>query len=169
LLEKRHETGIPVEAQSFEELVVGMEKRYPMLGLNTVTTLKTIIDYNRAADRNDGFRPDALDGNKTRGLRPEKTNWAIPIEAPPFRAYAVTGGITFTFGGIRISGKSEVLDGVDRPIPGLFANGELTGGFFFINYPLGCGPTRGAVFGKLAGEAAAAWAGKTPRERSMGE
>jgi tricarballylate dehydrogenase len=124
-----------------------------------VTTLKTIIDYNRAADRGEGFRPDALDGKRTRGLRPEKTNWAIPIETPPFRAYAVTGGITFTFGGIRIGAKGEVLDGVDRPIPGLFASGELTGGFFFINYPLGCGLTRGAVFGKLAGETAAALAG----------
>ena len=72
----------------------------------------------------------------------------------------MTGGITFTFGGIRISDNAEVLDGVDRPIPGLFASGELTGGFFFINYPLGCGLTRGAVFGKLAGEAAAALAGR---------
>jgi tricarballylate dehydrogenase len=68
---------------------------------------------------------------------------------------AVTGGITLTFAGIRISDRAEVLDGIDRPIPGLFASGELTGGFFFINYPLGCGLTRGAVFGKLAGEAAA--------------
>jgi tricarballylate dehydrogenase len=159
LLEKRYETGIPIEAATLEALVAGIEKRYPMLGLNSVTTLKTIIDYNRAADRGEGFRPDALDGKRTRGLRPEKTNWAIPIETPPFRAYAVTGGITFTFGGIRIGAKGEVLDGVDRPIPGLFASGELTGGFFFINYPLGCGLTRGAVFGKLAGETAAALAG----------
>ena len=134
-----------------------------MLGLDAVATLKTIIDYNRAADRSDGFQPDALDGKRTRGLRPEKTNWAVPIETPPFRAYAVTGGITFTFGGIRISARAEVLDGVDRPIPGLFASGELTGGFFFLNYPLGCGLTRGAVFGKLAGETAAASLGKSPR------
>jgi tricarballylate dehydrogenase len=156
LLEKRYETGTPVEAASIEELVAGIERRYPMLGLNAVATVKTMNDYNRAADRSTGFQPDALDGKRTRGLRPEKTNWAVPIETPPFRAYAVTGGITFTFGGIRISPNSEVLDGVDRPIPGLFASGELTGGFFFINYPLGCGLTRGAVFGKLAGETAAA-------------
>ena len=163
LLEKRYETGVPVEATSFEELVVGIDRRYPMLDLDMVAMLKTIVDYNRAADRSDGFRPDALDGKRTRGLRPEKTNWAVPIETPPFRAYAVTGGITFTFGGIRISDKAEVLDGVDRPIPGLFASGELTGGFFFLNYPLGCGLSRGAVFGKLAGEAAAASLGKLPQ------
>jgi len=131
-----------------------------MLALNTVAALKTVIDFNRAADSSTAFAPDALDGKRTRGLRPDKINWAIPIETPPFRVYAVTGGITFTFGGIRISGNSEVLDGVDRPIPGLFGSGELTGGFFFINYPLGCGLTRGAVFGKLAGEAAAVTIGK---------
>jgi tricarballylate dehydrogenase len=160
LLEKRYETGTPVEAGTLEELVVGIDTRYAMLALDTVAALKTIIDYNRAADRRGGFMPDTLDGKRTHGLRPDKTNWAIPIETAPFRAYAVTGGITFTFGGIRVSGGSEVLDGVDRPIPGLFASGELTGGFFFINYPLGCGLTRGAVFGKLAGEAAAAFVGK---------
>jgi len=163
LLEKRYETGVPVEADNLDELVGYMERRYPMLGLDTVATLKTLVAYNRAADRGDGFKPDALDGKRTHGLRPEKTNWAVPIETPPFRAYAVTGGITFTFGGIRISDRAEVLDGVDRPIPGLYASGELTGGFFFLNYPLGCGLTRGAVFGKLAGEAAAASLGKLPQ------
>jgi tricarballylate dehydrogenase len=163
LLEKRYETGTPVEAANFEELVGGIARRYPMLGLDTAAMLATIAGYNAAADRGDGFKPDALDGKRTRGLRPEKSNWAIPIETPPFRAYAVTGGITFTFGGIRISGKAEVLDGVDRAIPGLFASGELTGGFFFLNYPLGCGLTRGAVFGKLAGESAAVFAGRSGR------
>jgi len=160
LLEKRYETGTPVEAANFEELVDGLERRYPMLGLNKGAMLRTIAEYNNAADRSAGFKPDALDGKRTHGLRPDKTNWAVPVERPPFRAYAVTGGITFTFGGIRISGNAEVLDGVDRPIPGLFASGELTGGFFFINYPLGCGLTRGAVFGKLAGESAAAFVRK---------
>jgi tricarballylate dehydrogenase len=84
----------------------------------------------------------------------------VPIETPPFRAYAVTGGITFTFGGIRISDRAEVLDG-DRPIPGLFASGEPTGGLFFLNYPLGCGLTRGAALGKLADETAAALVSQT--------
>jgi hypothetical protein len=67
---------------------------------------------------------------------------------------------------IWISGQAAVLDGVDRPIPGLFASGELTGGFFFINYPLGCGLTRGAVFGKLAGETAAVYVGKPAADRA---
>jgi tricarballylate dehydrogenase len=156
LLEKRYETGVPVEAMNFDELIAGLARRYPMLGLNTAKTLETIAEYNRAADRNPGFKPDALDGKRTQGLRPDKTNWAIPLQTPPYRAYAVTGGITFTFGGIRINALAEVLDGVDRPIPGLLATGEVTGGFFFLNYPLGTGLIRGAVFGKLAGERAAA-------------
>jgi tricarballylate dehydrogenase len=156
LLEKRYETGTPVEAANFEDLVAGIARRYPVLGLNPAAMLQTIAGYNRAADRSDGFKPDALDGKRTNGLRPEKTNWAIPIETPPYRAYAVTGGITFTFGGVRVSADAEVLDGVDRPIPGLFATGEVMGGLFFTNYPLGTGLTRGAVFGKLAGERAAA-------------
>jgi succinate dehydrogenase/fumarate reductase flavoprotein subunit len=62
----------------------------------------------------------------------------------------VIGAGIYIFGGIRVSGQAEVLDGVDRPIPGLFASGEVIGGLFFINYPLGRGLTRGAVFGKLA-------------------
>jgi tricarballylate dehydrogenase len=91
-------------------------------------------------------------------LRPPKDNWATPLATPPYRAYAVTGGITFVFGGIRINPRAEVLDGIDRPSAGLLATGEVTGGFFFINYPLGTGLIRGAVFGKLGGERAAALA-----------
>ncbi|HZU89829.1 MAG TPA: FAD-dependent tricarballylate dehydrogenase TcuA [Stellaceae bacterium] len=161
LLEKRYETGVPVEAATIDELVAGIAQRWEVLRIDAARMRATIAEYNAAADRGDGFRPDALDGMRTRGLRPEKTNWAIPIETPPFRAYAVTGGITFTFGGIRISERAEIVDGVDRPIPGLYASGELTGGFFFLNYPLGCGLTRGAVFGKLAGESAAAFVGRS--------
>jgi tricarballylate dehydrogenase len=163
LLEKRYETGVPVEAATIDELVAGIVQRWEVLRIDTARMRATIDEYNATADRGDGFRPDALDGKRTRGLRPEKSNWAIPIETPPFRAYAVTGGITFTFGGIRISERAEIVDGIDRPIPGLYASGELTGGFFFLNYPLGCGLTRGAVFGKLAGESAAAFVGKELR------
>jgi tricarballylate dehydrogenase len=157
LLEQRYETGTPVEAATIEALVAGIEQRYPMLALNRAAMLDTIAAYNQAADRGDGFQPDKLDGMHTRGLRPPKSNWAIPIETPPYRAYPVTGGITFTFGGVRVSPDAEVLDGIDRPIAGLFATGEVMGGLFFVNYPLGTGLTRGAVFGKLAGERAAAF------------
>ena len=46
----------------------------------------------------------------------------------------------------------------DRSIPGLYAAGELVGGLFVENYPGGSGLMAGTVFGKLAGESAAAYA-----------
>ena len=76
------------------------------------------------------------------------------IDAPPYEAYAVTCGITFTFGGLRVSQEAAVLDMEGTPIPGLFAAGELVGGLFYFNYPGGTGLTSGAVFGKIAGASA---------------
>jgi tricarballylate dehydrogenase len=68
----------------------------------------------------------------------------------------VTGGLTFTFGGLKITPRCQVVNKLDRPIEGLYAAGELTGGFFFYNYPSGAGLTRGAVTGRVAGRSAAA-------------
>ena len=73
--------------------------------------------------------------------------------------YAVTCGITFTFGGLRINTHGQVLDTENRPIPGLFAAGELVGGIFYYNYAGGSGLMAGAVFGRLAGGSAAEAAG----------
>jgi tricarballylate dehydrogenase len=83
-----------------------------------------------------------------------KTNWANTIDQPPFEGYAVTCGITFTFGGLRITTDGEVLNLDHRPIPGLYAAGELVGGLFYFNYPGGSGLTSGSVFGKIAGTSA---------------
>jgi tricarballylate dehydrogenase len=96
-----------------------------------------------------------LDGKATRGITPPKSNWALPLDRPPYVGFAVTCGITFTFGGLRVTPKAEVLDTEDRVIPGLYAAGELVGGLFYQNYPGGAGLMAGAVFGKLAGEHAA--------------
>ena len=79
----------------------------------------------------------------------------MPLDAPPYLGYAVTCGITFTFGGLRVDTRARVLDTEDRPIPGLYAAGELVGGLFYANYPGGAGLMAGSVFGKLAGESAA--------------
>ena len=83
-----------------------------------------------------------------------KSNWANTIDQPPFEAYAVTCGITFTFGGLRIDGEGRVIDMEGEPIPGLYAAGELVGGVFYFNYPGGTGLTSGAVFGRIAGTSA---------------
>jgi len=83
-----------------------------------------------------------------------KSNWANTIDQPPFEAYAVSCGITFTFGGLRITTEGQVVDTDGRPIPGLYAAGELVGGLFYFNYPGGTGLMSGAVFGRIAGNSA---------------
>ncbi len=154
LLETRYNTGTPVTANTFPELAERIAERYRSLNFRKDAFVNTLEAYNDAVQ--DGvFNPDILDGKHTSGLRPEKTNWATQLDRPPFVAYPVTLGITFTFGGIRINTNAEVIDHLGRPIPGLFATGEMTGGFFYINYPAGAGLMRGAVFGRIAGLQAA--------------
>jgi tricarballylate dehydrogenase len=101
------------------------------------------------------FDPAVRDGRRTKGISPPKSNWALAIDTPPYVAFPVTCGITFTFGGVRVDEKAAVLDTGGRRIPGLFAAGELVGGLFFHNYPGGSGLTAGAVWGRRAGWAAA--------------
>ena len=100
------------------------------------------------------YNPTALDGKHTEGVEPPKSNWALTLDEPPFVGYAVTCGITFTFGGLKITNQGEVVDTMDNPIPGLFAGGELVGGLFYNNYPGGAGLMAGSVFGKIAGDSA---------------
>jgi tricarballylate dehydrogenase len=100
------------------------------------------------------------DGRCTEGLRVNKSNWANRIDEPPFEAYAVTCGVTFSFGGVKISVTGEVEDNGGKPIPGLYAAGELVGGIFYHNYPGGTGLTSGSVFGKIAGASAAQYVRK---------
>ncbi|WP_223301569.1 FAD-binding protein [Haladaptatus sp. R4] len=95
-----------------------------------------------------------LDGNHTDGLALEKSNWAIPIDEPPYYAYAVTGGITFSFGGVKTDTDASVIDTRDTTISGLFAAGNSTGGLFYDNYPGGTAQTNAAVYGKIAAESA---------------
>ena len=104
------------------------------------------------------FDPNVKDGRRTLGLEFDKTNWANPIEVPPFEAYAVGCGITFTFGGVKIDTTTRVLDIDDAALPGLYAAGELMGGIFYFNYPGATGLTSSAVFGRIAGREAAAYA-----------
>ena len=138
-----------VEAQSIEALVQQME------GVNESTLLHTIAEYNDAADESVSFDPTILDGKSTKGLDLNKTNWATKLDTPPFRAYPVTCGITFTYGGLKVDSDARVLNEKDEIINGLYACGELVGGVFYHGYPGGSGLTSGAVFGRLAGYSAA--------------
>jgi len=140
---------VKVTAQSIEELVTKLD------GVNAAGALKTIREFNAAVKTDAPFDPNVLDGRSTTGLPIPKSNWARPFDTPPYEAYAATCGITFTFGGLKITTKAEVVDVEDAPIPGLFAAGELVGGIFYFNYPGGAGLMNGAVFGRVAGASAA--------------
>jgi succinate dehydrogenase/fumarate reductase flavoprotein subunit len=104
------------------------------------------------------FDPAVKDGMEASGLVPPKSNWAQRLDAPPYLCFPVTCSITFTFGGVAITPDARVVDVEGRPIPGLYACGELVGGLFYHNYPGGSGLMSGAVFGRLAGRGAATMA-----------
>jgi tricarballylate dehydrogenase len=123
-------------------------------GVDAARFVKTIAEYNAAVRRDVPFNPNVKDGRRTDGLAINKSNWANTIDQPPYEAYGVTCGITFTFGGLRINNDAEVLNTDYQPIRGLYAAGELVGGIFYFNYPGGSGLISGAVFGKIAGTSA---------------
>ena len=128
-------------ARTLEELAGKLE------GVDPSGFLETVRAYNAAVQTAVPFDPNVKDGRGTAGIAPPKSNWANPLDTPPFEAYQVTCGITFTFGGLRIDGAAQVLDTDLEPIPGLYAAGELVGGLFYFNYPGGTGLMSGAVFG----------------------
>ena len=116
------------------------------------------MEFNAAVKTDVPFNPNIKDGRCTIGLEIPKSNWANRIDTPPFEAYAITCGCTFTFGGVRITKEAQVVDTRLEPIPGLFAAGEMVGGIFYFGYPGASGLTSGAVFGRLAGRTAARFA-----------
>lgn len=124
-------------------------------GMNVTAFLAEVDRYNAAVDQSKPFNPNIKDGRCARGLDIPKSNWANTLDTPPFYAFAVTCGLTYTFGGLRVNTDAEVLYTDLRPIPGLYAAGEMMGGIFYFNYPGGSGLTNGAVFGRIAGRNAA--------------
>jgi tricarballylate dehydrogenase len=142
------------EAPTLEELARKLE-------IDGAGFVRTVTEFN-AAVQPGAFNPAVKDGKSTRGISPPKSNWAQPLDAPPYVGFAVTTGITFTFGGLRITPEGQVVDCEQQPISGLYAAGELVGGLFYHNYPGGAGLMAGAVFGRIAGRAAAAQASRGP-------
>jgi tricarballylate dehydrogenase len=84
------------------------------------------------------------------------------LDTPPYEAYAVTCGLTFTFGGLKIDGSGRVIDTDGQVMSGLYAAGELVGGLFYFNYPGGTGLMAGSVFGRIAGASAGQRAKQMP-------
>jgi len=124
-------------------------------GVDLDQARRTIDEFNAAVDDSVRFEPTKLDGRAAIGLDPPRSNWAQRLDTPPFRAYPVTGGITFTYGGLHVDDDGVVLSEDGSPIAGLHACGELVGGVFVAGYPGGSGLTSGAVFGRRAGLGAA--------------
>ena len=151
LLEPRYSTSEPIMSDTIEGLIEQLDID------DKKQALKTVLEYNAAAKHaDDGFDPSQKDGLSTQGLALEKTNWATKLEKAPYYAYSATGGITFTFGGLRVDENTQVVGTDWRPIKGLFACGEMIGGLFYDNYPAGTGLVSGATFGRIAGRQAAA-------------
>ena len=123
-------------------------------GLNAAAALKELAQFNTNVDTRAKFDPTVKDGRSSRTGTLRKTNWAQALDTPPFRAFPVTGGITFTYGGLKVDENAQVLDTAGRAIDGLYACGEIVGGVFLCGYPGGSGLTSGAVFGKRAGQGA---------------
>jgi tricarballylate dehydrogenase len=150
--EYRIKQATRVRADSLEDLCAKLED------VSAGAALATLRVFNAAVKTGVPFDPNVKDGRGTVGLAVPKSNWANPLDTPPFEAYAVTCGVTFTFGGLKIDGQARVIDADGAAIAGLYAAGELVGGLFYNNYPGGSGLMAGAVFGKIAGQSASAFA-----------
>jgi tricarballylate dehydrogenase len=148
LLEPRYSTSPPIVSDTLDGLVA-------RLALDRQVAMRTLMEYNAAAGKG-SFNPGARDGMHTEGLALAKSNWAQPFDTPPYYAWPVTGGITFSFGGVKVSDQAQVIGTDWEPIPGLYACGEMVGGLFHNNYPGGSGLMSGAVFGRIAGRSASA-------------
>ena len=147
----REEYRISEVTKAEDATIEGLARK---LEIDVEGFVKTVTAFNAAVMPAE-FNPAIKDGKGTRGITPPKSNWAQALDSPPYVGYAVTTGITFTFGGLHITPDGRVIDCELRPIPGLYAAGELVGGLFYHNYPGGAGLMAGSVFGRIAGRTAA--------------
>jgi tricarballylate dehydrogenase len=140
----------PYQADSLEALGAA-------LGLDPKVFAETVGEYNRAAAGNIEMRIEILDGVCTRGITPPKSNWAIPIDRPPYYGLPLRPGITFTYMGVTVDERARVVDQGGRPFKNVYAAGEImSGNILTKGYLGGFGLTIGSVFGELAGREAAA-------------
>lgn len=123
------------------------------LGIPALALVHTVEAYN--ADTPGGeFSPASLDGCSTTNSTPTKSNWAYPIDAPPYIAYPVSCAIVFTYGGIGTNLEGQVVSSDEIPLQGLYAAGECTG-LYYGKYPGATSVLRSLVFGRVAGQNAA--------------
>lgn len=138
----------PIKADSIEELAAKM-------ALPAGAVRATVDGFNAACSDTSGFKPTELDGVATTGIVPAKTNWARPINTPPFYGYSLRTGVTFTYLGLKVDENAQCAIG-NRPIGNLWAAGEtMAGSILGQGYLAGFGMTIGTVFGRIAGREAA--------------
>jgi tricarballylate dehydrogenase len=145
--------GYHRDLDQFSALTIGdLAKK---IGVDADRLEQTVAEFNEAISDEAVFDPTILDGRTTYRVLPPKTNWANAIDEPPFMAFPVTAGITFTFGGLKVDGSSQVLNTDNEPIRGLYASGDIVG-MFHKGYVGGSGNTRNMVFSRRAGRHATA-------------
>ena len=113
--------------------------------------INNINTFNKAV-QSGNYNPHKLDGKKVKNIFPSRSNWALPLDNPPYLAYPVICGMTFCYGGLKTSINGELINKNGDIINGLYAVGEMLGGLWHNNYPSGGGMMAGAVFGKKAGK-----------------
>ena len=124
------------------------------LGLPQSHSVATIESFNCACSTGE-FHPTELDGLGTNGLTPEKTNWARPIDTPPYYGYALRPGVTFTYLGVNVDETARITFAGNQS-DNLWAAGEImAGNILGEGYLAGFGMTIGTVFGRIAGQQAA--------------
>ncbi|MEZ4417648.1 MAG: FAD-dependent tricarballylate dehydrogenase TcuA [Gemmatimonadota bacterium] len=138
----------PIEAATIPDLAAA-------LGLPVDRLQQTVAAYNRAIVPGT-FDPSKLDDCRTEALDPPKSHWALPLDRPPFRAWPLRPGITFTYMGVRVGADARVILEDGHALPNVFAAGEImSGNVLGQGYLAGFGMTLGTVFGRIAGEEAA--------------
>jgi tricarballylate dehydrogenase len=138
----------PIEAGSIPEMAAELE-------MDAVALAETVQDFN-AATRPGNFDPAVLDDCATEGLQPPKSHWARALDSPPFYAYPLRPGITFTYLSLTVDQRAQVIMQDDRAAENIFAAGEImSGNILGQGYMAGLGMTVGTVFGYTAGKEAA--------------
>ncbi len=137
----------PIEADSIGELAEKLEL--------DPAALETTVEKFNAAVQPGNFDPGELDTCATTDLEPPKTHWARPLDTPPFYGYPLRPGITFTYLGVTVNQRAQVMMHDDTPSTNIFAAGEImAGNILGQGYMAGFGMTVGTVFGRIAGKEA---------------
>lgn len=143
----------PIEAGSIRELAVKLK-----LG---PTALQETVDLFNRSVRSGTFNSSILDDCGTDNLKPPKSHWALPLDSPPFYGYPLRPGITFTYLGVTVNERAQVIMQTDQPAQNIYAAGEImAGNILGRGYLAGFGMTIGTVFGRIAGKKAADYASK---------